>query len=73
MTQDQALMAQEIFVRTGVTDPKKLSAAISKRMGANMKTATAAEAIAAQRKGLSVEHGFDFVERDASAGVTMRV
>lgn len=60
--QDQALMAQEIFVRTGITDPKKLSAAISKRMGANMKTATAAEAIAAQRKGLSVEHGFDFVD-----------
>ena len=54
-------MAQEIFVRTGVADPEQ-SAAISKRMGANMKTAIAVEAIAAQRKGLSVEPGFDFVD-----------
>ena len=58
---DQALMAQEIFVRTGISDPKKLSAAISKRMGTNMKTVKAEEAIAAQRRGESIEHGFDFV------------
>jgi hypothetical protein len=60
--QDQALMAQEIFIRSGVSDPKKLSSAISKRSGANMKPSIAAKAIAAQKRGNAMVHGFMFID-----------
>lgn len=59
---DQALMAQEIFIRTGESNPKKLSALVSKRLGTNMKPSRAAEAVAAQKRGDVVEHGFSFVD-----------
>src|SRR5438046_1760172 len=59
---DQVLLAQELFIRTGVSDPKRLSAAVSKCMGSNMKTNKAEEAVAAQRRGKTLDHGFSFIE-----------
>ena len=59
---DQVLLAQELFIRTGVSNPKRLSAAVSKCMGSNMKTNKAEEAVAAQRRGKTLDHGFSFIE-----------